>query len=85
VVTSPPFLDVVDYQTDNWLRCWSNHIDPKSTELWLFKRVDDWSERMTNVFQELHRILKRDGFVAFEVGEVRNGKAQARESRDSGS
>ena len=29
---------------------------------------------MTIVFRELHRILKRDGFVAFEVGEVRNGK-----------
>ncbi len=22
VVTSPPFLDVVDYAQDNWLRCW---------------------------------------------------------------
>jgi hypothetical protein len=22
VVTSPPFLDVVQYATDNWLRCW---------------------------------------------------------------
>ena len=22
IVTSPPFLDVVDYPTDNWLRCW---------------------------------------------------------------
>ena len=27
VVTSPPFLDVVDYQKDNWLRCWFNGID----------------------------------------------------------
>src|SRR6185295_12039067 len=22
IVTSPPFLDVVDYPSDNWLRCW---------------------------------------------------------------
>ena len=28
VVTSPPFLDVVDYKADNWLRCWFNDIDP---------------------------------------------------------
>ncbi len=27
IVTSPPFLDVVDYATDNWLRCWFNGID----------------------------------------------------------
>lgn len=74
VVTSPPFLDVVDYETDNWLRCWFNHVDPKSIKLWMFKRVEEWSQRMTIVFRELNRVLKRDGFVAFEVGEVRNGK-----------
>ncbi|HET9359784.1 MAG TPA: DNA methyltransferase, partial [Vicinamibacterales bacterium] len=28
VVTSPPFLDVVDYAGDNWLRCWFCDIDP---------------------------------------------------------
>src|SRR5262249_14536390 len=22
IVTSPPFLDIVDYEGDNWLRCW---------------------------------------------------------------
>jgi DNA methylase len=74
VVTSPPFLDVVDYETDNWLRCWFNHVDPKSIKLWMFKRVEEWSRRMTIVFRELNRVVKRDGFVAFEVGEVRNGK-----------
>ena len=74
VVTSPPFLDVVDYEADNWLRCWFNHLDPKSIELWMFKRIEEWSQRMTIVFGELNRILKRGGFVAFEVGEVRNGK-----------
>ena len=26
-VTSPPFLDVVDYKADNWLRCWFLDID----------------------------------------------------------
>lgn len=74
VVTSPPFLDVVDYETDNWLRCWFNHIDPQSIKLWMFKRVEEWSRRMTMVFSELNRILKHEGFVAFEVGEVRSGK-----------
>jgi hypothetical protein len=74
VVTSPPFLDVVNYEADNWLRCWFNHIDPTTIKLWMFKRLDDWYERMTKVFQELCRILKKNGFVAFEVGEVRGGK-----------
>jgi hypothetical protein len=26
-VTSPPFLDIVNYTDDNWLRCWFNNID----------------------------------------------------------
>lgn len=26
VVTSPPFLDVIDYKSDNWLRCWLSLI-----------------------------------------------------------
>src|SRR5439155_1175529 len=30
VVTSPPFLDVVDYAGDNWLRCWFIGVDPTS-------------------------------------------------------
>jgi Regulator of chromosome condensation (RCC1) repeat len=30
VVTSPPFLDVVQYAGDNWLRCWFAGIDSKT-------------------------------------------------------
>ena len=66
VVTSPPFRDVVNYETDNWLRCWFNDIDSSSIKLWIFKRVEDWAQRMTIVFRELHRILKSDGFVALK-------------------
>lgn len=32
VVTSPPFLDVVQYSKDNWLRCWFNAIDTEEIE-----------------------------------------------------
>ena len=32
VVTSPPFLDVVNYAGDNWLRCWFCGIDPAEVE-----------------------------------------------------
>lgn len=73
-VTSPPFLDTVDYQADNWLRCWFNGIEPDEVNIWKFKSPDDWQRAMTGVFRELRRILVPGGFVAFEVGEVRNGK-----------
>ncbi len=75
-ITSPPFLDVVQYAQDNWLRCWFNGIDAKDTEkqITMAKTVEKWSEIMSDVFNELYRITKKGGWVVFEVGEVRNGK-----------
>ena len=73
-VTSPPFLDIVNYQADNWLRCWFNGIDAKAVAIWQLKKPADWQAAMTRTFRELHRVLANGGFIAFEVGEVRNGK-----------
>jgi hypothetical protein len=76
VVTSPPFLDVVDYAGDNWLRCWFAGIDPIDVKLMIFKKLGDWGLAMAQVFTELARVLKRGGHVAFEVGEVRSGRVR---------
>ncbi len=75
-VTSPPFLNIVQYSKDNWLRCWFNSIDDNeiSKKITMSKTIKDWSNVMGKVFQELYRITKIGGWVAFEVGEVRNGK-----------
>lgn len=74
-VTSPPFLDIVQYSQDNWLRCWFNSIDDKviSEKITMSKTVEEWSRVMGDVFRELYRITKPGGWVAFEVGEVRGG------------
>lgn len=74
VVTSPPFLDVVNYRSDNWLRCWFNGVDVDKVALWHWKRAADWQAAMTRVFRELRRLLAAGGFVAFEVGEIRSGR-----------
>ena len=74
VVTSPPFLDVVDYAGDNWLRGWFCGIDPQSVGITIAKQSKDWHDAMRDVFRELSRVLRPGGFVAFEVGEVRGGK-----------
>lgn len=80
VVTSPPFLDVVQYADDNWLRCWFLGINPQSVALTVPKKLDVWAAAMTNVFHELHRLLKPGGHVAFEVGEVHAGKTKLEET-----
>jgi len=74
VVTSPPFLDIVQYDQDNWLRCWFNGIDSKAVSIWQWRSADAWQQAMSLVMKELHRVLVDGGIVAFEVGEVRNGK-----------
>lgn len=75
-VTSPPFLDVVQYADDNWLRCWFNDIDANAEgkKITMSRKITDWENVMNDVFKELYRITKGGGYVAFEVGEVRNGK-----------
>ena len=77
-VTSPPFLDVVNYNEDNWLRCWFNNIDANevSRNITITKKLDDWEKVMGDVFNELYRITKKSGYVAFEVGEVKRGKVK---------
>lgn len=80
VVTSPPFLDVVNYAQDNWLRCWFCGIDPATVPITMAKKVEQWQREMTKVFLELERVLKPGGHIAFEVGEVRHGKIKLEEA-----
>jgi DNA methylase len=74
VVTSPPFLDVVQYADDNWLRCWFAGIDTSNIAIAIHKSEAAWSAMVRRVLAEQVRILKPGGHVAFEVGEVRNGR-----------
>ncbi|MFH1136980.1 MAG: DNA methyltransferase [Pseudomonadota bacterium] len=73
-VTSPPFLDVVQYSADNWLRCWFNNLDAAriAAGITMARKVEKWTETMGAVFRELYRVAQPGGFVAFEVGEVKN-------------
>jgi hypothetical protein len=79
-VTSPPFLDVVNYANDNWLRCWFIGVDSAAVALTVPKKLEDWQSVMTAVFQELFRVLRPGGHVAFEVGEVRGGTIRLEEA-----
>ena len=74
VVTSPPFLDVVDYAGDNWLRAWFAGVDLAAAPVTRRGRPKAWGEFVREVFGELARVVRPGGHVAFEVGEVRKGE-----------
>jgi len=73
-VTSPPFLNVVQYAQDNWLRCWFNDLDAEAIAgtITMSAALDGWLTAMAPVFRELFRITRPGGWTAFEVGEVKN-------------
>ncbi|MBV8589387.1 MAG: hypothetical protein JO212_04895 [Acetobacteraceae bacterium] len=74
IVTSPPFLDIVDYEGDNWLRCWFAGIDAKSVAIARYMDVRAWEGFVRQCFHEFANILRPGALVAFEVSEVRGGK-----------
>jgi hypothetical protein len=73
-VTSPPFLDVVDYAADNWLRCWFAGIAADTVPIALHGSETAWEGMVRGTLAELARVLRPGGHVAFEVGEVRGGR-----------
>jgi hypothetical protein len=78
-VTSPPFLDVVDYKTDNWLRCWFCGIDAGTVPVTLAKQLGAWKEFVAATLREVRRTLRQGGHVAFEVGEIKGGAVRLEE------
>lgn len=74
VVTSPPFLDIVQYAEDNWLRSWFAGIDVAGVAIAHHRTEAAWQNMVRESLTELGRVVVPGGHVAFEVGEVRNGK-----------
>ena len=74
VVTSPPFLDIVQYAEDNWLRSWFAGIDVSAVPIAHHRTEEGWSHMVRETLRELARVVQPGGHVAFEVGEIRNGK-----------
>lgn len=69
IMTSPPFVNIVDYKAENWLRLWFNGIDD-NIEIENLNTIHKWVKRMKGSFFELYRVLNNDGLIAFEVGDL---------------
>lgn len=74
-VTSPPFLDKVDYAMDNWMRTWFlNFTDMHQEGISMFHSVDVWEDFIHNTLKECSRVMKKNAHLVMEVGEVKSGK-----------
>lgn len=71
-VTSPPFLDLVDYRADNWMRCWFAGIEPDTVGITQTGSLEEWKELVRNALDRVAAISRSGSAFAFEVGEVRH-------------
>ncbi len=72
-VTSPPFMNIVNYKQDNWMRCWFAGIDPAAVDITQTARLEAWRDLVRSVLVGVARITRPGGAFAFEVGEIRRG------------
>ena len=72
-VTSPPFLNVVNYRQDNWMRCWFAGVDPDAVAVTQTAKLEEWQDLVRRALVNVAAITRPGGAFAFEVGEVRRG------------
>lgn len=81
IVTSPPYLQVVNYGTANWIRLWLLGLDEvgrehgagrKSLNAALDHRhtYSSYREFLLHTFQGVRRVLKPNGVAVFVIGDV---------------
>lgn len=72
VITSPPFLNKVNYFDDNWMRAWFLGCEESfnRNDLTVTPDLKKWSIFMRDVMFELGRVLKPGAHAVIEVGEV---------------
>lgn len=73
LITSPPFLDKVNYNQDNWLKMWFLGINEKQ-DITTLSSVSEWRNFIHLSLKEFYRILKKGSYAVIEVGEVSQGK-----------
>jgi DNA modification methylase len=71
ILTSPPFMNVVNYDQELWMKMWFCGCDPVVTLPWNFNDPYDWQKYMFQCFSSLSKRIKPGGFLAIEVGDIK--------------
>jgi len=74
IITSPPYLKVVNYGKFNWIRLWL--LDEPTERVDKQLRLDDqhtlsrYLEFMSTVLQQCEQVIRPDGVCVFVIGDV---------------
>jgi len=71
-LTSPPYLGIVNYAKQNWIRSWFLNEDPTEVSAKLDDdlNLDEWINFSKDVVIQLKSFLKKDGVAVFVIGDV---------------
>jgi len=81
ILTSPPYLRVLDYTWNNWIRLWwlNADRDKERDGLDLTSSIKKYRRFMRESLQDMYRVLKDDSVAVIVVGDVKKNKAAGKE------
>ena len=76
ILTSPPYLGIVNYAKQNWIRGWFLNQDPEKVTVELDDDLNlgEWIKFSKIVVEQLKTFLKKDGIAVFIIGDVAKSK-----------
>ncbi len=85
IVTSPPYMAVLDYTWNNWLRVWWLGRDraEERSHLILTRREDIYRVFMRDTLAEMYRVLRPNSAAVIVVGDVKLGNGTKTEILNS--
>lgn len=70
IITSPPYLDVVNYAKQNWIRTWLVNLEPDQIELDDNLNMNAWMDFSLKTTLEMKKLMKDDGVMIQVIGDV---------------
>lgn len=73
ILTSPPYMQVLDYTWNNWIRLWwlGNSRRNERDDLVLTSSEEKYRSFVQSVLEEMNRVLTDDGIAVVVVGDVK--------------
>jgi len=74
IVTSPPFMNVINYIDDNWLRFWFLDFDKDKLRGKLIQtdNLEEYKKFIKECMKEMNRVMIKGKYCIIEVGDIRH-------------